>query len=82
MTQFLGNILFALTNMGGCKHSNYSAPRTPRGKTDIGECRITCLDCGATAPYNQYEFKQIGPWEKVVVQTNRSEIIPHVYSTC
>lgn len=85
------NIVLSMLNIGGCNHENYSSPRTPLGSNPLGypnevchpeqACHITCLDCGASATYNPYEFKRNGPWVKVVAQTNRSEIIPHVYCT-
>jgi hypothetical protein len=80
MGDIVGRILFAMANIRGCNHHNSSIPISDRG--GVGPCRIICLDCGATALYSPYRFVRTGPWEKEVVQTNRSEIIPHVYSTC
>ncbi len=76
MAELFENILFALSNMGSCKHKNYSSPYT---SPSTQQCRIICLDCGASALYSPFRFVRTGPWEKLVVQTNRSEIIPHVY---
>ncbi len=49
--------------MFGCIHSNYSFPRTPRGRrpsaANLTGMYVVCLSCGKEFPYDWREMKVI-----------------------
>jgi hypothetical protein len=64
----------------GCPHSNYSFPRTPRGKDRPQAAAITgtyvvCLDCARELPYDLNEMRLV-PKKRI-----NSTIVPKLETT-